>query len=397
VAQDFQWLNVLVIDDSPSVASFCEQLLRMHYQLPNILQAYSALDAIKLIQNNKKINLLIVDLNMPGMDGIELITFLNKLNYKGYVVIVSGTASHIIQSVEKLALKHGLNLLGAIQKPVCREAFDNLFTKLTLKTKKNSSNVDSLKIYEIIRAVNNKEVKVFYQPLVNMDSNTIHSMEALCRINHPTKGLIQPDLFIDIAEQSELIYHLTFQVIHKALSDFSKWLKNKNTFKLSLNISPALFSNEHFYQELLSACDTHNIAYHKICIEITENILEKSDKRELEVLSRLALKGFTLSLDDFGTGHASIERLYNLPFQQIKIDKSIFLSSETNCANIIATTAAMTNKLNMTLVIEGVETYKHWGTAKHNGGDIAQGFYISKPLIAEKVEKWLENWQAHIN
>lgn len=392
MSNNYSWLNALIIDDCPSVALVCQQLLEEHYQLKNIQLSHSALDGIKKLNENHHINLLIIDLNMPDIDGIQLISALSDINYKGYLVIMSGASTQIIKSVEQLAGKNRLNLLGSVQKPLCQEAFDLLFSGLKRNTKGNSPKAEPLKIYEIIRAINNQDVIVHYQPLVCINSRKVVGVEALCRLEHPTKGLIPPNLFINIAEQSELIYHLTMQVINQSFAVMNEWHQQNIDLTLSVNISPALFGMDDFLEDLLGCCKQHNIPYEKVCIEITEDILSACDKKELEILSRLSLKGFSLSLDDFGTGHASIERLFNLPFQQIKIDKSVFTKSGVNDSNLIATTSAMTNRLDLELVIEGVETFKHWTIAKNNGVDIAQGYYISKPLSAEKLPKWIEHW-----
>lgn len=395
--KNLSWINCLIIDDSRAISDYCKTILSEHFNINKIYSSDTAEAGLTFLTTNHNINLIIIDLNMPGVDGIELISLLGESQYKGYLVIMSGATIQTIKSVEQLAHKKKLNLLGSIQKPICLDAFDVLFQGLNKDNKDSSSSSSPLKIYEIIRAIDNNDIVVHYQPQVSIATREIVAVEALCRLQHPTKGLIYPDLFINMAEGSELIYHLTLAVIKQTFNDWKRWQQVGLNLVIGINISPALFNVKDFFAQLLTLCQQFDIPQNKVCIEVTEDILSNCDVTELEVLSRLSLHGFLLSLDDFGTGHATIERLLNLPFQQIKIDKSVFaqVNSLDASTTLIATTSGMAKKLNAELVIEGVETFEQWNIAKNNSCDIAQGYYISKPLSAHKFVLWHKHWTSH--
>lgn len=393
----YAWLNILIVDDSSSLANYCQELLLDNYRIKHIQIANNGHQCLDKLKTNKNINMILLDLNMPDMDGVQLISKLAEVKYRGYIIIMSGVSSQIIKGVEQIIQKYQLNFLGSLQKPLCVEAIEVIFNRLSKSKFKNTQRKEPLKIYELIRAINNNSIIVHYQPQVNITTKAIVGVEALCRLMHPTRGIIYPDLFIEKAEDSELIYHLTINVLRTALSDLKQWLADGINLVMNINISPAIFNYKNFFPDLINMCKEFAIPHHLVCLEITEGILAKDEISELETISRLAMHGFILSLDDFGTGHASIERFFNLPFQQIKIDKSVFSShniDETN-TNIIATTAAMAKRSNLEVVIEGIESFDNWTMAKHHGCDVGQGYYISRPVSAKELLVWREHWLVH--
>lgn len=392
------WLNVLIIDDSPLIIECCLEIFYKQHDIKISQGVKSVAEGIKIIKANKAINMVFLDLNLPDIDGVQAISLLSECDYKGYLVILSCASSKIIKSVEQLIIKNGLNLLSSIQKPICSDAIKDLFS--SLGNNKNSQSKfkqqTQLKTYEIIRAINNDELVVHYQPQVDILTRKMVGAEALCRLNHPTKGLIYPDLFIDKSEKSELIYHLTVAVLKQAAKDWKLWKKNGLDILLSVNISPSLFSKSEIFNDICTIFNNEDIPSSRVCIEITESILSNCEKNELEIISRLALNGFIISLDDFGTGHASIERLYSLPFTQIKIDKDVFSNIDfTNTAtNLISSTSAMAKSLNIQLVVEGIETFLQLNIAKNSGCDVGQGYFISRPIPAENILSWEKYWSG---
>jgi EAL domain-containing protein (putative c-di-GMP-specific phosphodiesterase class I) len=394
------WIKALVVDDSKAICSLCKTILTDNYGVNYVHTTNSAPEALAVIKSFKDVNMFFLDLNMPGTDGVQLLKQIAACKFQGYIVIVSGVSTKIIQSVEDLANKYHLNFVGSIHKPIDLKDFDHIFTLVGKnKLPEFKSETQQLKIYEIIRALENDDIEVFYQPQVKLRSRKLVGVEALCRLRHPSLGLISPDKFIDKSEETDLIFHLTLNVIDKALNDWVAWYNQGIDITLSINISPYVLKFSEFTDLFLTKVAELNIPKNKICLEVTESIIEDNHEVELEALSRLAIKGVLLSLDDFGTGSASIERLHRLPFDELKLDKSFFQHSVTNRTqyDLIKSCVAMSNALDMHVVAEGIETAEHWKVAEQTGCDIVQGYYICKPIEASNINQWCSQWKHRVD
>jgi len=396
----YSWVKALVVDDSKAICSLCKSILTDNYNVNYVHTSNSAPEALALIKSFKDVNMIFLDLNMPGTDGVQLLKQISACRFKGYIVIVSGVSAKIIQSVEDLATKYNLNFIGSIHKPIDIKDFDHVFSQLdNHKLPEFEQEKQQLKIYEIIRALENDDIEVFYQPQVKLKNRKLVGVEALCRLRHPSLGLISPDKFIDKSEETDLIFHLTLNIINQAFSDWLTWFNQGIDLTLSINISPYVLRFSEFTDLFLSKVAELNIPKNKICLEVTESIIEENHEVELEALSRLAIKGILLSLDDFGTGSASIEKLHRLPFDELKLDKSFFQCSKTNRAqfDLIKSCVAMSNALDLHTVAEGIETAEHWKIAEQTGCDIVQGYYICKPIEASDISQWCYQWKHRVD
>ena len=218
----FDWLNVLLVDDSVAILKFVSKVLEENYNISNIYSAYSAPEAMQVLKKSSQINLLFLDLNMPNVDGIQFLEQLHKHEYKGYIVIMSGVSTQIISSVELLAKKYGLNYIGTLLKPIHELDFGHIIDKIGTSRKKHQES-ESLKDYEIIRAIKNDDIEVLYQPQVELTTRSFIGVEALCRMKHPRLGMVSPDRFIDKAEESDLIVHITLAVLKRSFKDWQKY------------------------------------------------------------------------------------------------------------------------------------------------------------------------------
>ncbi|MEW6989893.1 EAL domain-containing protein [Colwelliaceae bacterium 6441] len=393
--QNFNWLHVLIIDDSQSILSYVSTVLEDNYGITNIYQATSATEAIQILRESKHFNLIFIDLNMPHMDGIQLISKIKELNYSGYIAIMSGIATRIISSVELIAKQYQLNYIGTLIKPLHESDFSKIFEKLG-KTKTQPSSSESLKNYEIIRAIKNDDLVVLYQPQVSLTDREFVGVEALCRLDHPRLGLVSPDRFINKAEESELILHITMAIFKKAFSDWQKWKKMGLNICLSINVSPTNLQQPEFADNIFTLIKQFGIPEEMLCIEVTENILAADHTLELSSLSRLNMHGIKIALDDFGKEYATIERLQKLPINYVKLDKSYFIehSDSNHQLDVLNTTLALSEKLHVKTCAEGIESPEAMALATSFKCDIAQGYFISKPIKAKEVLPWSHRWRS---
>ena len=394
-SKSLKWINALIVDDSHAILNFTASVLKQNFVIEKITTLNSAIKAVETLKASHDINLLFLDLNMPEMDGIQFLAELAQVNYKGFLVIMSGVAPRIIASVESLAKRHKLNYLGTLLKPLDAKDFAQVLDNIG-QDKQTSSLGRELKIYEIIRAIKNESLEVYYQPQVNLHNRKLHGVEVLVRLDHPTLGIVSPDQFLSKIEQSELMSHMTFIIIRKALRDWVKWKKQGLDLKLSINISPFTLQDPEFVEQLLAVMNEFGMPVDKICLEVTESTIAKDLSQELETLSRLNMKGIQLALDDFGQDHASIERIQSLPINVLKLDKSFFLDRKNKQGQItiIESCIAFAKRLNMITVAEGVESAEQWKLSGELGCDVAQGFYLSEPISAKDILAWVSNWKS---
>lgn len=392
--QGFDWLNVLLVDDSASILKFVRAVLEDNYNIANIHSAHSVPEALQVLRHSNHINLLFLDLNMPNIDGIQLLEKLNEIKFKGYLVIMSGVSTQIISSIELLAKKYGLNYIGTLLKPIHESDFDTIINKIGTSREKLSK-AESLKNYEIIRAIKNDDIEVLYQPQVDLISREFIGVEALCRLKHPRLGLITPERFIDKAEESELIVHITLAVLKRSLKDCHKWHQYGLDINLSVNASPIALQQPEFADTTLQLLEQFNIPENKLCIEITEGVLADNELQELVNLNRLNMRGVELALDDFGQNHSTVERLQKIPLSYLKLDKSYFIEYKDSIQqlSLINSSLALANKLNLKTIAEGVENAEIMSLATEIGCNIGQGFYIAKPMQAKEIILWAKSWQ----
>lgn len=394
-SKQLNWINALIVDDSHAILNFTSAVLKQNFGIEKIQTKTSAISAVSLLKAEKNINLLFLDLNMPEMDGIQFLAELSRMNYKGFLVIMSGVAPRIIASVEELAKSHGLNYLGTLLKPLEPKDFTELLADIGEHTVKEGTGRE-LKIYEIIRAIKDESLEVYYQPQVNLHTKQVYGVEVLVRLDHPTLGIVSPDQFLSKIEQSDLMIHMTFIILRKALRDWTKWKKQGVELKLSVNISAYSLQRTEFVEELLAVMSEFSMPLDKICLEVNDRAIVRNVPQELETLSRLNMKGIELALDDFGQEQASVERIQHLPVNVLKLDKRFLLDRKNKQGQItiIESCIAFAKRLNMVTVAEGVESSEHWKLCGELGCDVAQGFYLSKPISAKEVLAWIANWKA---
>ena len=239
---------------------------------------------------------------------------------------------------------------------------------------------------ELREALSRNEFKLFYQPQCDATGRVI-GVEALLRWNHPVRRLVSPDDFIFIAEASGLIIPIGEWVLTRACSDLSVLNQKSASGKLrmSVNVSARQFKQDDFVERVKAIMHETGIDPHSLTLEVTESIMIGDIAETTDKLLALQKLGVEFSIDDFGTGYSSLQYLQQMPFKEIKIDRSFVIDIEKDKgkASIVTTILSMACNLNMRVVSEGVETEQQFEFLKRNGCDVYQGFYFSRPLPIE--------------
>ena len=348
---------------------------------------------VNFLKNDlSKIDILVLDLNMPEMDGIEVIRNLAERHATLSLILVSGFDSRVLHSAQQLAEAHNLTVVASLTKPISIAEFVKVLNSIEDSTPENEklSARQAIPVKELEYAIKNDQLILYYQPQIKIKTRTLSGVEALVRWNHPQRGMIFPDQFIQLAEDNNLIAALTEKVIEMAVRQNKLWQAEEFNTTISVNVSAENIISLTLPEYLKKLVDEHEVVAGNIKLELTESAVMGKLTSSLDVLNRLRMKGFELSIDDFGTGYSSFSHLYQAPFTELKIDQKFVMSMiEDSEAEVIVKVCIMLGQMmGMELVAEGVETQEIWDRLSELGCDIAQGYLMAKPMPAEDLVAW---------
>ncbi len=246
-------------------------------------------------------------------------------------------------------------------------------------------------------AIEDDRLVLHYQPIMDVSSRTVSRVEALARWPHPERGLIQPDAFIALAEESGLMGALTRSVLRLALRQCREWRCTGRHLKIGVNLSMSNLAEPDLMETVLELLRAHDVPPDCLRVELTESAVMSEHAHGLRVLRALAAAGVHISVDDFGTGYSSLAYLTRLPVDELKIDKSfvLHLADGEAGAVIVRSIVAMAHALGLRVVAEGVETQDALELLGRLSCDAVQGYYLSRPLPAQELERWLAGVPGH--
>lgn len=393
-------VTILALDDEPFMLKLLARMLaNMGFTSVTLCDnGHAALAQIDDV--GARPNLILLDLNMPGMDGIEFVRHLVERNYSGSLILISGEDERMLQTAEKLVQAHKIQVLGHLHKPVKPEVLSALLEQWTppaitgLTAAKKIYGADEVRV-----AIDSGQLVNYYQPKVAVATGEVVGVETLVRWHHPVDGVVFPDQFIGVAEAHGLINDLTRTVLTGALAQAKAWQQTGLTLRVAINISMDNLASLDFVDFVVELTTRVGVPPQGVVLEVTESRLMQDTRAPLEILTRLRLKRFRLSIDDFGTGHSSLAQLRDIPFDELKIDQGFVhraWSNETLRAMYDAS-LALARQLGMEVVAEGVEDRNDWDLLQRTGCDLAQGSFISPPMPAADFPGWLEDWQERVH
>ncbi len=383
--------TILLVDDDPVQLAILETYF-LTSGAKKVLKAINGHSALALISEfNKEIKLILCDLKMPEMDGIEFMRHLKGSSYDGPIAILSSADRFLIESAEKLATIHGLNIIGTIKKPMSKDKLDNLVALASMKRKVYSTANSPLVDGDFLKeAIKNGQIIPYYQPKTETRTLQVAGVEALARWVHPDLGVIGPGVFMPLVEQKGLMKELTHSILISAINDAKTWKSHGINTKISVNVTSDILEDLEFPDFLLARLQSADINRSHMIFEVTEVGMLDANASTMEVLARLRIKDIDISIDDFGTGFSNIEQLKKFPYSELKIDQS-FISAgphDTFANASVRASVTLGRELNMRLVAEGVETREQWDYVADQGIDQVQGFFIAKPMPAERFQSW---------
>ena len=395
-------MKILILDDDPFMLSVLSaQLGKVGIRergFEEVVTRSSGDAAIELLSGDADIGLVFCDLQMPGMDGVEFVRRLMGLGYRGGLVLVSGEASRIIQAAATLARSHHLRVLGAVEKPISLETLRDLLDAFAREPEESERQHRAYSLEELREAIAAKALVNFYQPKVSLASGEVIGMEALVRWQHPRDGLVMPGQFIPMAEEAGLVTDLGEVVMEAALRDLHRWNAEGKHWEVAVNVSTKSFSDLHYPDLLAEQARRRGAPLENIILEITESQMAADPKSQLDILTRLRLKGARLSIDDFGTGYSFLSQLRELPVDELKIDRGFVhgASQDAQLGAIVDSNIRLARELGFRVIAEGVEDIEDWRFLKAARCEFAQGYFIGKPMPAASLDEWASAWRKRV-
>ena len=390
-------MKILLIDDEPFV------LKLLAHQLANLgftevtchERAHDALAALE--SDAEYANLVFCDLQMPEMDGVELVRHLARIEYGGGLVLVSGEDERILKTAKDLAKAHQLNVLGALHKPVAPEQLRRMLVGQFPRGAKAPR--FARKTYpadKLQQAIASGELVNYYQPKVNLASGAVTGVETLVRWQHPQDGLVFPDQFIATAEEHGLIDELTRVVLKGALRQARLWRDQGLPLLVAVNVSMDNLVSLEFPDWVAHTASKAGVPHESLVLEVTESRLMKNPLAVLDILTRLRLKRIGLSIDDFGTGYSSLAQLRDIPFDELKIDQGFVHGAcrDASLRTIVDASCGIARQLGMKTVAEGVEDRADWNFLLESDCELAQGYFIARPMPAADLADWISDWDT---
>lgn len=393
---DWSELQVMVVEDHGFQRRIAMRLLA-ELGVEQALEGADGLDALDVLRRQATPpDVVLVDLDMPGMDGIECIGQIAQERLARAVVVVSALDPALLHTVQTMARAYGLRVLGSVEKPLTRNKLEEVLVRFSDQAGEQHDEAEvDFTVPALLDALANGEIVPWFQPQVEFGNGKVVAVEALARWERADGSVVRPLLFVPMLEQEGRADALTERMLDEGCRWLQRWCHAGMRLKLSVNVSPLALADPQAADRYQAIVESHGVKPEDVVLEITESSLMTDAARGLGVLARLRLKGFGLSIDDFGTGYSSLAQLAQVPFTELKIDKEFVFSahSQPRKRAMVEASLDLARKLNLVTVAEGVETVEDWQLLAELGCRIAQGWLIGRPVPGSELPAAITRWR----
>lgn len=386
--------SVLVVDDSASCRSLAGGILKS-FGFGKVYEAEHGADALRQLSALAPVDLILTDLNMPVMDGIELLRMLGQSSHphRLFVAVMSGVSRDVLDTIQEIADASTLTFLDVVSKPLTREKIAGLLGHFDPAAPvPAAARMDwEATSADVAQALDAGLLTPYFQPKVAIADRKLQGMEALVRWLHPQHGVLAPALFVHHLEQGELALRFFYSFLDSVCSFLSRVQRIDAGLHCSINLPVPLLGQAHLVEEMEVIVARHGLGNGAIIVELTETTLMSNLSDSLGTVARLRMKGFGIAMDDYGTGYSSMKQLSRCPFTELKIDREFVQDAAASHKKLTILTTAITlsQSLHLISVAEGVETEQDWQQLAALGCDLAQGYFISRPLPAAQFLQWM--------
>lgn len=390
--------RLLVIDDDPAVRQVIAGIGRaVGFEVTGCEGDDASLDDCL----GRTADLIILDLVMPVVDGIEVIERLGENHSSARLVLVSGQDRRVLASASRLATACGLKVAAVFAKPFSAADLRTCLTEQkgaitggdTARLRRIPPDIRSARIEQALQA---QEIVLHYQPQVSVDTLEWLGVEALVRWQHPEFGLLTPDTFVPLVERNaDLTRRFTHYILRAAAQQIvPPESVGGFTGRVGINVTADVLAAADFPNQLIALLDQAGLARERVVLEVTETTLPSEPVKALAIQTRLRMRGVSLAVDDFGTGHSSLERLHTFPMDELKIDLNFVResTSDPEARAIVHNSIALSRDLRVRCVAEGVENVESLRLLSKLRCGYAQGYFIGRPMPACELGRWSEHW-----
>ena len=391
--------RAIVVDDDPFQRDLVGELLSLiDVEVIGFVEdGGQALDLLDRLEDPPE--LVLADLDMPGMDGLELLRHLSQRGFPGQLVIMSGASASILATAGDLARLHGLRLLAALPKPVDMTDLTAALARMEAPAPSTQGDTDAttrLTPAEVRAGMASGCIDIHVQPKVTVVERRVVGVEALLRWRNPDGVVLPPASVLPAAEVGGLLNQLTMAVFAQAVDWLAVWRHQGHDLRISVNLSNANLTTLALPDAMHAVARNAGVEPSTVTLEITQDGLLGDLSAGMEVVGRLRLKGFGIAIDDYGMGYSSLGQLKNLPVTELKVDRSFVAGAHADAAltEILGSSTTLGRSLGLSVVAQGVESSEVLELLASLGCDEAQGYLVARPMPPGEFLAWKARWDA---
>ncbi len=379
-------MRLLVIDDEEDICDVVAEVARDRgFEADSISDTSGVSDKLTAFAPEA----IMMDLMMPGIDGVELMRLLAEKAKGAKVCLMSGSDARVLNSARRLGNAHGLDVVAILEKPIEIPVLRGILDSFSGGKERMSGG-------DVAYAISHGQMVMHYQPIIELTTRRVKGVEALVRWQHPLRGTLMPSDFMDQIDGEGLIQPLTDHVLGTSLAQAAKWHNSGEDLTMSVNITASSLLELSLPDKLSEMCAKLGLPQNKLILEVTENEAMRDVTRTMDVLLRMRIREIGVAIDDFGTGHSSLRELQRMPFSEMKMDQSFVtdMADSRDCEVIVKSIIDLGHNLGLKVTAEGVESDRVWQMLLEKGCDYAQGFFMGKPMKADDFDEWLKKWRS---
>lgn len=379
-------MRIMVIDDEEDIGETIAEIAAARgFEVTTLCDPSLVADRLASFPPD----VIMLDLMMPGTDGVELLRLLADKVKNAKIILMSGSDARVLNSARRLGSAHGLDVIATVEKPI------DIPTLRALLDQIMGQNDPSAVATDFSQALAHGQFIVYYQPVIEIATRRVKGVESLVRWAHPSRGVLPPGEFLEQLNKEGFMPSLTEHVLTTAIQQAARWHKMGEELSVSVNVTASSLLELSLPDHLAELCTAQDLPAERLILEVTEQEAMRDVTRTMDVLLRMRIRNIGVSIDDFGTGHSSLRELQRMPFSEMKIDRSFVLDMVNNkdCAVIVNSIIDLSHNLGLRVVAEGVEDARAWRMLAERGCDFAQGYYMAKPMPAEAFGRWLRSWR----
>ncbi|HVU73461.1 MAG TPA: EAL domain-containing response regulator [Mycobacteriales bacterium] len=387
-------LTILAVEDNDFQRLAVVRLLEAA-GVGRVLQAADGAEGLEVLRSFAVTpDIVLSDVDMPGMDGIEFLRHVAAGRLARAVAVNSSLDASMLAAIESMAKGYGLQVLGALEKPLTAERLSALLASYRIEATDAGAGHEQHDPACLRAAIASRELRPWFQPKVRLATGEACGVEALVRWVRADGTTVPPGAFLPDVEQHGLIDLLTESVLAQTCEQLAGWCAAGLTLTASVNLSMGGLDDVQVADRYCAVVADHGVQAAQLTFELTETAVASNLARSLDVLTRLRLRGFGLSIDDFGTGYSSLAQLRQMPFTELKVDQSFVRRAHQDPRRraMVETSLDLARRLNLRTVAEGVEERAEWDLLAELGTDEVQGYFVARPMPGEDIPEWSASW-----